>query len=161
MKIGVISDTHIPERAIDLPKEIYTAFQNVDLILHAGDFVSIEVLNSLNKIRPVKAVLGNMDHPELRNKLKEKEIIEAGKFKIGLIHGYGHPKNLLNVVKNAFSEKLDAVVFGHSHTPYNEKQGETLFFNPGSPTDTIFSPYRSYGIIEITDEIKGTIVRIS
>jgi putative phosphoesterase len=160
MKIGVISDTHIPERAPDLPKEVYAAFKNVDLILHAGDFVSIDVLNSLNKICPVKAVLGNMDYPELKNKLKEKEIISVGKFKIGLIHGQGHPKNLISFIKNAFGEKMDVIVFGHSHTPLNEKQGDVLFFNPGSPTDTIFSPYRSYGIIEINDEIKGTIVRL-
>ncbi len=161
MKIGVISDTHIPERALDLPKEIYTAFKNVELILHAGDLVTIDVLNSLNKISPVTAVFGNMDSPEVRNKLKEKEVISVGNFKIGLVHGEGHPKNLLNFVKAAFNDKLDVIVFGHSHASFNEKQEGVLFFNPGSPTDTIFSPYRSYGILEIDNDIKGTIVRIS
>ncbi|MDD5617757.1 MAG: metallophosphoesterase family protein [Candidatus Omnitrophica bacterium] len=161
MKIGVISDTHIPERALDLPKEIYTAFKDADLILHAGDFISPDVLDSLSKICPVTAVYGNMDSAEIRNKLKEKEIICAGKFKIGLMHGKGHPKNLINLVKDSFTEKLDIIIFGHSHTPLNEEIDGTLFFNPGSPTDTIFAPYRSYGIIEINDTIKATIVRIT
>ena len=160
MKIGIISDTHIPERALDLPKEIYAAFKDVELILHAGDLTSIDVLNSLTKICPVKAVLGNMDHPELRSKLKDKEIINVGKFKIGLTHGQGHPKNLLTFVKGAFNEKLNVIIFGHSHTALNEKIDGVLYFNPGSPTDTIFSPYRSYGILEINDEIKANIVRL-
>lgn len=161
MKIGVISDTHIPERALDLPKEIYSDFKDAELILHAGDLVSMDVLESLNKICPVKAVYGNMDFPDVKKTLKEKEIIEVGNFKIGLIHGAGHPANLINFTKNAFSQKLDAIVFGHSHTPFNEKRFGILFFNPGSPTDTFFSPYLSYGILEIDDNIKAKIVRIS
>jgi putative phosphoesterase len=160
MKIGVISDTHIPERALDIPKEVYEAFKDVDLILHAGDFTSLDILNTLNKIRPVTAVYGNMDGFALTSKLKEKEIVEVGKFKIGLIHGKGHPKNLINFVKGAFREKLDIIIFGHSHTAFNERQDGILFFNPGSPTDTIFAPYRSYGMLEINDEIKSAIVRI-
>jgi len=161
MKIGVISDTHIPERALDLPKEIYAAFKDCELILHAGDLISIDVLKSLEKICPVTAVVGNMDSPEVRIRLKEKEIISVGNFKIGLIHGKGHPKNLLDFIKGAFNDKLDAVVFGHSHTPLNEKKEGVLYFNPGSPTDTLFSPCRSYGILEIGSDIKGTIVKIS
>ena len=66
-----------------------------------------------------------------------------------------------HAVKEAFQEKLDVIVFGHSHTPLCEWQEGTLFFNPGSVTDTIFAPYRSCGILEINDEVKGTIVRLS
>ena len=161
MKIGVISDTHIPERALQIPKEIYLAFRDVELILHAGDLVKLDVLESLNKICPVKAVYGNMDPFEVRNKLKEKEIISVGKSKIGLIHGRGQPDKMLSFIKNSFDQKLDVIVFGHSHAPFNEKKDGVLFFNPGSPTDTIFSPYRSYGILEINDDIKATIVRLS
>lgn len=160
MKIGVISDTHIPERASELPYEIYTAFQDASLILHAGDLVILDVLESLKKICPVKAVYGNMDRPEVRKSLKDKEIITLNKFKIGLIHGSGHPAKLISFTKNSFNQKLDVIVFGHSHRPFCEKQDDTLFFNPGSPTDTIFSPYCSYGILEINDDIKPTIVRL-
>lgn len=161
MKIGVISDTHIPERAADIPKEVYLAFKEVELILHAGDLVTLEVLETLKKICPVKAVYGNMDTPQITKILKEKEIIKVGNFKIGLIHGKGHPSNLINFTKNAFDQKLDMIIFGHSHNPLCEKISGVLFFNPGSPTDTIFSPYRSYGIIEINSDIKADIVRLS
>jgi len=161
MKIGVISDTHIPEKTLEIPKEIYSAFKKADLILHAGDLITLDVIKSLEKICPVKAVYGNMDSPETRIILNDKEVIEVGKFKIGLIHGRGNPSNLIAFTKNAFKEKMDIIVFGHSHTPFNKKIEGTLFFNPGSSTDTIFAPYRSYGIIEINDEIKARIERLS
>ncbi|MDD5005624.1 MAG: metallophosphoesterase family protein [Candidatus Omnitrophica bacterium] len=160
MKIGVISDTHIPERAPELPKEIYSAFKDVDLILHAGDLITWDVLESLKKIGPVRAVYGNMDTPPVKSKLKEKEIIEAGNFKIGLIHGSGSPANLISFAKGAFEQKMDVIVFGHSHNPVNEKKSGILFFNPGSPTDTVFAPYKSYGILEINDEIKSSIIKL-
>ena len=160
MKIGVISDTHIPERALDIPKEVYAAFKDADLILHAGDLITPDVLDILNKICPVMAVYGNMDNQKVRERLKEKEIITVGSFKIGLIHGRGHPENLISFIKDAFGQKLDIIVFGHSHAPFNEKKEGVLFFNPGSATDTIFSPYRSYGILEINDDIKSQIVRL-
>lgn len=161
MKIGVISDTHVPEKAPDIPREIYSIFKDMDLILHAGDLVSWDVIKSLEKICPVKAVYGNMDTAESRKVLKDKELIKVNKFKIGLIHGKGGPSELISFAKSAFKEKMDVIIFGHSHTPVNEKIDNTLFFNPGSSTDTIFTPYRSCGILEINDDIKAKIVRLS
>jgi len=160
MKIGVISDTHIPERANDIPKEVYLAFKDVDLIIHAGDLVTIKVLESLRKIAQVKAVLGNMDSSDLHKELKAREEFQIKNFKIGLTHGSGHPAKLLDLIKDRFPKETDIVIFGHSHRPFNEKIDKTLFFNPGTPTDTVFAPYRSYGIIEIGEDIKATIVRL-
>ena len=160
MKIGVISDTHIPERANDLPKEVYSAFKGMDLIIHAGDLTTPSVLESLKKISKVKAVPGNMDGPEIHRLLENKEEFKIGKFKIGVTHGYGAPSNLINSIKDMFPKDMDLIIFGHSHSPFNEKIGNTIFFNPGSVTDTVFAPYRSYGIIEIDKEIKASIVRI-
>lgn len=161
MKIGVISDTHIPKAALDLPSAIYKEFVNVDLILHAGDFVEISVLNKLKKLAPVKAVCGNMDMEEIRNILPKKDVIKVKGFKIGIVHGSGPPNGLIKWAKNEFTNGINVIIFGHSHIPCNERIGKTLFFNPGSPTDTVFAPYNSYGIIETAgDEIKGKIVRI-
>jgi len=161
MKIGIISDTHIPKAALDLPEAIYKEFVNVDLILHAGDFVEISVLNKLKKLAPVKAVYGNMDLEEVRSVLPEKDVIKVNGFKIGLIHGSGPPNGLIKLVKNEFANGINVIVFGHAHTPCNERIGKTLFFNPGSPTDSVFAPYKAYGVIEITDnDIIGKIVRI-
>jgi len=160
MKIGVLSDTHIPERALQLPEEISHIFKGVDLIIHAGDLVSLDVIRELKKIAPVKAVCGNMDPADARATLPKKEVITAGKFKIGVFHGKGAPERILTQAKEVFNEKLDVIIFGHSHAALCEKQKGTLFFNPGSPTDTIFAPFRSVGILEINDEIKGTIVKL-
>ncbi len=160
MKIGVLSDTHIPKVCADLPAEIVKAFKDVDLILHAGDLVEMKVLNQLQKLAETKAVRGNMDEPELQNVLPEKEIIKVNGFTIGLTHGYGPPANLIDCVKNEFPEKVDVIVFGHSHSPVNEKRGGILFFNPGSPTDKIFAKYNSYGMLTIDNSIKGDIIKI-
>ena len=160
MKIGVISDTHIPRAASKLPDAIYSAFKDADLILHAGDFIEMPVLNELNKLAKTEAVYGNMDSPLIQNSLPAKKIINVGDFKIGLTHGSGTPFNLINKVKGEFQERVDVIVFGHSHSPVNELRDGILFFNPGSPTDKIFAKYNSYGILTINKEIKGKIIRL-
>lgn len=162
MKIGVISDTHIPDRAKDIPGEILEDFKNVDMVIHAGDFVDLGVLDKLRSVcANVKAVYGNMDHHEVRKRLAEKEIIEIGNYKIGVMHGIGAPSKLIEFMEGAFkNDFVDLIIFGHSHTPLFEKKNNILFFNPGSPTDEIFSPYNSYGIIEIGDKIEAKIIRI-
>lgn len=160
MKILVLADTHIPRAASDLPKEIYRVIKNVDMILHAGDLVEKDFLDKLKKLKETKAVYGNMDSKLLHETLKPKEVIQAGKFRIGLIHGHGAPSDILNTVKTEFG-KVDAIVFGHSHTPMNSTKEGVLFFNPGSATDRIFAPYNSYGILEVTDKkIEGSIVKL-
>lgn len=160
MRIGIISDTHIPRAALELPEIIYAEFKNVDLILHAGDLVELSVLDKLKAMAPVKAVRGNMDDAKVSLALPEKEIIDIkGGFKIGLVHGRGSPSNLIESVAAEFTD-VDAIVFGHSHSPVNEVKNGILFFNPGSPTDKVFAPYNSFGILEVNQEIKGSIIRL-
>ncbi len=162
MKIGVISDTHIPEKANLLPQKLITELKKCDMVIHAGDMVSIEVARALKKICPnFKAVCGNMDYAEVRKDFPEKEIVRVGKFKIGIKHGFGPPGQLLNLMEGVFKDDgVDIVIFGHSHNPLNEKKGKIIFFNPGSPTDDIFAPYKSFGIIEISDKIVAEIVKL-
>jgi putative phosphoesterase len=146
--IGVISDTHMPKRGLALPKEVIDGLQGVDLILHAGDLTDESVITELEKIAPVYAVHGNIDPPELKEKLPEKRIIEYKGFRIGLIHGAGEHGSTLGRTLDAFrGEELHAIVFGHSHKPYNERVNGTLIFNPGSPTDKRFEVFYSYGWI--------------
>ncbi|MDP3791945.1 MAG: metallophosphoesterase family protein [Candidatus Omnitrophota bacterium] len=160
MKILVLSDTHIPIAAQDLPKAIYDAAEDVDMIFHAGDFIDAKFLDKLRSIKEVKAVCGNMDSQEIRAQLNPKELITIGKSKIGLIHGYGAPSELMASVRKEFG-KVDCLVFGHSHIAVNVKKDGVLFFNPGSPTDKIFASKNSYGILEVTDKkIEGKIVEL-
>ncbi|MFH1338684.1 MAG: metallophosphoesterase family protein [Candidatus Omnitrophota bacterium] len=162
MKIGVISDTHIPIQAKEIPANVLQSLKGIDMLIHAGDLVKLSVLETLKSICPnLKAVRGNMDASEVINTLPEKEIINAGKYRIGLTHGHGSPASLINTVSKMFeNDKVDIIIFGHSHFPVNEKRGKVLYFNPGSLTDTIFAPFNSYGFIEINDEIKAKIIRI-
>src|SRR3989338_384550 len=162
MKIGVISDTHIPDRAIEIPQKILEDFKNVDMIIHSGDLVELSVLDKLKSAcKEVKAVWGNMDPNEVRKEIPEKEIIAVANYKIGVMHGYGNPANLIQIMSKEFKDSgVNIIVFGHSHSPLNNTKAGILFFNPGSPTDRIFSPYNSYGIIEINDKIDARIVRL-
>ena len=87
MRIGVLADTHIPDRTDELPAEIFDYFRGVDLILHAGDVCEQVALDWLGTLAPVIAVRGNCDLDALPN-LPEKTIISAGPWRIGLIHGH-------------------------------------------------------------------------
>ncbi len=179
MKIIVLADTHIPERAEDLPEKIYEDLKTAQLIIHAGDFTSPELLKKLKKICKVKAVAGNMDDLKLKKRLPVKQLITiplppsdrnkktADKLRIGLMHGWGAPAGLKNIIKKEFvKEKPNIIIFGHSHQPLIERDGNTLFFNPGSATDLIFAKTRTYGIITIdatlieANKVKTEIVRV-
>jgi len=162
-KIGVISDTHMPGRAVGLPQKMLDDFKTADMVIHVGDLVELAVLRQLESCcKNVTAVWGNMDGPEVREKLQEKKIIKIGKYKIGIMHGAGHPGKLVELLSRQFKDDaVDVIIFGHSHLPLNERKGGILFFNPGSPTDKIFSPFNSYGIIEIDDDkIEAKIIEI-
>ncbi len=160
MKIVVISDTHIPKTAEWLPKKLCDELKEADMILHAGDLTEVEVLDRLKAFGPVKAVRGNMDDAIVQRLLPQKEIIKVGRFKIGLMHGFGPPFGLVNRIGKEFKEKVDVIVFGHSHSPKNEIINGRLFFNPGSPTDKFFASSNSFGILEIKKEIKGEIIKL-
>lgn len=152
MRIGVISDTHIPANCSQMPRELINVLKGCDLILHAGDLTKMDVLDCLKKISSVEAVWGNMDSAEVRSALPDKKTLELAGKKICLMHGYGGPDDLVEILKKEFlAQKPDIIVFGHSHMPFNKYIDGVLFFNPGSATDTIIASYRSYGIIEITN----------
>lgn len=160
IKIGIVSDTHMVFGE-DLPKSFLEAFKKMDIILHSGDIISLSIIETLKKLGPeVKAVWGNMDSPEVKRALQEKEIIQVGKHYIGLTHGSGSPANIIDTVREKFSEdKVDCIIFGHSHNPYSASHNGILYFNPGSLTDRFFAPYNSYGVLEVGTTLKGKIVK--
>ncbi len=160
-KLWVISDTHIPERARKLPEQFIKQVQPPDIILHAGDFTSQEVLEQLKHLGKVYAVWGNMDEGYIKKLLPESEILEIEGKKIGIYHGYGAPEGLEKKVYDKFDHKPDVIVFGHSHTPYNQKINDCLMFNPGSLSGNKGTGNPSYGILHIEQgEIWGEIVEI-
>lgn len=134
----------------------------MDMIIHAGDLVDRSVYDALTGVcKDVQVVCGNMDPVDLKDRFPQKKIIKVGGVTLGIVHGWGPPKQLLAVVKDIFKDDSpDIVIFGHSHNALSKKEGRTLYFNPGSPTDDVFAPYKSFGIIEITDTIDARIVRL-
>lgn len=157
--IGVISDTHLPVRAKKLPDDLIYRLKDCDLILHAGDFQDMTALMQIRDLGELKAVHGNMDTRELKKELPKKDVIEIGGYKIGITHGSGPPLGLEGRVKSKF-EDVDVIVYGHSHKPKNEVIDGILFFNPGSPTDRVFAPFNSFGILKVEDEVKGDIIKL-
>ena len=158
MKIGVVADTH----SLPLPAQMLKDFQGVDLIVHAGDFVSLDVVEELRRIKEVAGVFGNMDGSEIRRIFPRSQILRLGGRAVGVFHGEGAPQMVLEKVRAEFSgKKVNAVIFGHSHQPFNEVIDNVLYFNPGSPNDTVRAPYLSYGILDLTDKgIKGSIIKV-
>jgi len=155
--LGILSDTHLQRSP--LPKRVLEVLQGADLILHAGDILEMTVLEELESVAPVTAVAGNMDYGEVTEALPKKRVIEVAGRRIGLIHGSGPPAQMTGRLRGEF-EDVDAIVFGHTHQAYNRSEGGIYFFNPGSPTDKMFAPYRSLGFLEVEEELRGRIVML-
>ncbi|MGB9887950.1 MAG: metallophosphoesterase family protein [Moorellales bacterium] len=160
MKILVLSDTHLRRPGERLPDEVEKAAAAADLIVHCGDMQTLSAYEYLRGLGRVVAVRGNTDEPALKKALPDRTVFEAAGRRIGVVHGWGAPWGLAGRVAALFSG-VDAVLFGHSHRPQREVRNGVLLFNPGSPTDRLFAPYNSYGILEVgPQEMKAHIVRI-
>lgn len=151
MRIGVVSDTHMHSFE-EMPQKLVGALSDVDLIVHAGDFVGSAVLEGLRRLGEVKAVRGNVDSAKLRGLLPEKDMIVVGGKKIGITHGWGGPQGIEERVRGLF-DALDVIIYGHSHEARNEEIGGILFFNPGLGR-------RSVGILTIEKDVKGEIIKL-
>ncbi|WP_295609374.1 metallophosphoesterase [uncultured Methanobrevibacter sp.] len=133
MLIGLISDTHIPDRARIIPQNVIDAFSDVDLILHAGDLTSLDVIEELENIAPVMAVQGNMDRANGIN-LPKAKTLEVEGVKIGMVHGEVYPRaDTQQLVYLAKQLDVNILVSGHSHQPKIEQTDGVLLINPGSP----------------------------
>lgn len=161
-KIIIISDTHIPTVAKKLPPLLLKEIKKTNFTIHCGDFVSYSFYQNLSEVTKLYAVYGNMDEEKLKKTLPQKTIINCENIRIGLIHGRGGQDNLLSYINNEFKNNdVDIIIYGHSHEPMSLRRDNKLYFNPGSPTDTIFASYRSYGMIEIEGKtIKERIIKI-
>lgn len=151
MRIAVLADTHV-SRLEHLPKKVIDAFSTVELIIHAGDFTNVQVLKELKRLMGVKAVYGNMDSMELKTVLPVKEIVEIENKRIGITHGSGGPWGIEDRVRKMFeSDRIDIIIYGHSHQSQNKVINDILFFNPGKATD-------SFGILTVDEEAEGEII---
>jgi putative phosphoesterase len=151
-RVGVISDTHIPQFK-KLPEATWEHFAGVELIIHAGDLSILRVIAELETIAPVVAVQGNVEEEEVMQTLPIKSEIVVGHCRIGIVHILGDAHTRERVARQEFPNAR-CVVFGHSHIPWNQECDGLLLFNPGSATDRRRQPQCSIGLLHIDDETK-------
>jgi len=152
MRIGLITDTHIPVAAPELPPRVTEIFQGVDLILHAGDVYSRSVLDELEKIAPVLAASGDDDPLDtLRDeRVKLKHILKYEGHTLWLVHE--RPYSFQFAMKQTEPEdRPDIVIYGHSHAYQVQNYDGVLFVGSGSPTFLNYSRGPgTVGILEIS-----------
>jgi putative phosphoesterase len=148
MLIAVISDTHMPRGGRRLPDACVERIAAADLLLHAGDLMTVEVLRELEGIGPpVAAVHGNMDTAELRRLLPAERVVEADGARIAMVHDAGPRDGRLERMRRRFEDRADALVFGHSHLPLHGRAADGFqIFNPGSPTERRRAPTHTMGM---------------
>ncbi len=149
--VYLISDTHVPERREEIPKEFLSLLKPEDIVLHAGDWTAAATLKLLQQKAKVFGVWGNMDDGAVRKELPEKTIVELQGFKIGITHGFGAPDGMVDKVRTHFLEKVDMILFGHTHVPHREEKEGILFYNPGSLSFNNDRRELTYAILEIKD----------
>jgi putative phosphoesterase len=158
MKVGVLSDTHLYGVNRTFENILEQHLSDVDMILHAGDYVGEEIMLFLNH-GAFHGVQGNMDSPAIKSYLPDRRIINIGSFRIGLVHGWGSSQGLEARLLKEF-EPVDVLVYGHSHKPANHIKEGVLLFNPGTATGLASRGNHSIGILHIGSEIRGEIVPV-
>jgi uncharacterized protein len=144
--IAIISDTHMPRGARQLPQACVERLRAAELILHAGDVSSASVLDELGALGPpVLAVHGNVDEARLLQRLPAQLEVELGDARLAMTHDAGPARGRLARMRKRFPD-ADAVVFGHSHIPLHEADGGFQIFNPGSPTERRREPRHTMGM---------------
>ncbi|MFD5447840.1 metallophosphoesterase family protein [Streptomyces sp. NPDC127100] len=145
MRLLLMSDTHLPKRARELPAPLLAEILRADVVLHAGDWVDTDTLDLLEaRSRRLVAVYGNNDGPGLRARLPEVARADLGGLRFGVVHETGAAQGREARCAARFPD-LDVLVFGHSHIPWDTTAGTGLrLLNPGSPTDRRRQPYCTY-----------------
>ena len=173
MRIALISDTHVPGSLRELPEVVIEKLQGVDRILHAGDLANLGILDRLIEIAPTTAVAGNIDAPEVKAKLHDRETLTLAGRAIGLAHGHqthrlqeryigsDYGADEFDLFYQAMAAQLpdaEIIVFGHFHRPLIKRWRDILFINPGSIAPPHVRP--TFALLELGDDIDIRIVEL-
>ncbi len=146
--IAVLADTHMPRGSRRLPERCVEAIGAAEAVVHAGDFFAVSALEQVRALCPVvHAVHGNVDEAQLQRSLPAVLEIELNGRIVAVTHDAGPAKGRLARLRRRFPA-ASAVVFGHSHLPLHEVDGDFQIFNPGSPTERRRAPRASMGLLE-------------
>lgn len=145
MRIVLISDTHIPHRARGLPETVWEQVEAADVVMHAGDWVTVDLLDELEE-RSARLVgcWGNNDGPALRARLPERAEVTLAGVRFTVVHETGASAGRDARMAKAYPQ-TDLLVFGHSHIPWDSTAASGLrLLNPGSPTDRRRQPFHTF-----------------
>ena len=146
MRLVILADTHVPRRARDLPAPVWAAAQAADLVVHAGDWVDVSLLDAMRtRVRRLVGVVGNNDGPPLRAQLPEVAHVTVAGVRFTVVHDTGPSAGRERRMDALFAGTTDVVIFGHSHIPWDSRTPAGLrLLNPGSPTDRRRQPVATY-----------------
>lgn len=152
MRLVLISDTHLPHRGRDLPEQVWAAVESADVVIHAGDWVSVGLLDALSA-RSARLVgcWGNNDGAALRERLPERADVTLAGVRFTVVHETGSSTGREARMAKRYPD-ADVLVFGHSHIPWDTQAATGLrLINPGSPTDRRRQPFCTYMTAEVDD----------
>jgi putative phosphoesterase len=152
VSVVFISDTHVPKRARDLPHSLWVAIESADVVVHAGDWVDVALLDELERrSHRLVGVYGNNDHGALRERLPEVARVELEGLRLAVVHETGGAQGRERRCAERFPD-VDVLVFGHSHIPWDTVAPTGLrLLNPGSPTDRRRQPNGTYLTATVDD----------
>lgn len=152
MRLLLIADTHVPKRARDLPPRVWDEVGQADVVVHAGDWVALELLDELQtRAARLIACWGNNDGPALRARLPERADATLAGVRFTVVHETGAATGREARMSRLYPD-TQVLVFGHSHIPWDTTTRTGLrLLNPGSPTDRRRQPFCSYMTARVED----------
>lgn len=153
LRLLLLADTHVPQRAKEVPAQVWEQVAAADVVVHAGDWVTPDLLDTLEeRSARLIGVWGNNDGPELRRRLPEVAREELGGMRWGVVHETGAKARREERMRAAYPD-LDVLVFGHSHIPWDTEHEGLRLLNPGSPTDRRRQPNCTYLTCTVADGV--------
>ncbi len=158
--IAVLSDTHF-HHFNEVPSSLLESLKAFDMVIHLGDFVNEELVEYFRTFNNFYGIAGNHDPQSVKKILPKTDVIEINGKRLGLLHGYWFPffcqQRSLAKFKN---DKVDAILYGHTHVIRNEMVDDILFFNPGSASALWPAPWKTYGVLNVGESVTGEIISI-
>jgi putative phosphoesterase len=151
VRLLLLADTHVPRRARDLPSSVWDQVDSADVVLHAGDWTDVSLLDALERrAGRLLACWGNNDGQPLRERLPEVARATLGGVRFAVVHETGPSQRRAERMTAAYGD-VDVLVFGHSHIPWDTTAGSLRLLNPGSPTDRRRQPRCTYMTADVND----------